>query len=357
MQKDYNGKFSGMSIAAFICSFFGCIGIAGIVLGIIDLTKKDGRKRGLAIAAIIIGAIMTIGSFAALGGSSDENKTTAEVDTVEENTMVADDTSTVAENKTEGSKEETPEESSKENTSDAGIELIAGETGEYGKELVLNEGTEFEDKTIGYFVPSGMYEVKNIGDHMTQVNVYKNEKKTTEEGWEEWADTNVELLDVNETKEMKVEEGYFFNIDEPSHILIKLLDSETSDDNSNTEVLREEFNSKLGETKPLWYESVLRDKTGNWRELVVYSNKAIDKDLACEYCKAYFNSDDEVHWVTNLNLKTVTRFNKSGNLLFVTTTEYRDGEENDANELGGGMKLDEFCVNLDTGELFSLEDE
>ena len=38
------GKVSGISIAAFICSFFGCIGLAGIVLGIIDLTKNDGRK-------------------------------------------------------------------------------------------------------------------------------------------------------------------------------------------------------------------------------------------------------------------------------------------------------------------------
>lgn len=103
---------------------------------------------------------------------------------------------------------------------DSSIELISGETGEYGKELILNKGTEFEDKTIGYFVDAGEYEVTNIGEKMTQVNVYKNETEVVD-GWEQWADGNVELIDVNETKNMTVEDGYFFNIDPPAHIKIK----------------------------------------------------------------------------------------------------------------------------------------
>lgn len=55
----YAGRFSKMSIVGFILSFFGCTSIAGVTLGIIDLLKKDGRKRGLAIAAIAIGGVIT----------------------------------------------------------------------------------------------------------------------------------------------------------------------------------------------------------------------------------------------------------------------------------------------------------
>ncbi len=126
---------------------------------------------------------------------------------------------------TQATVNEVAEEEAKDKTEIADdnkeIELKAGEIGEYGRELVLNEGTDSEDRTIGYFVPVGTYEVKNIGDKPTQVNVYKDEKNTTDEGWEEWADGKVELIDVNETKEMKVGEGYFFNIDAPAHISIK----------------------------------------------------------------------------------------------------------------------------------------
>ena len=42
--------------------------------------------------------------------------------------------------------------------------------------------------------------------------------------------------------------------------------------------------------------------------------------------------------------------------MFVTVKEYQDGEEHDAKVLGGGMQLDEFCVDLEKGELVSLDD-
>ncbi len=113
------------------------------------------------------------------------------------------------------------------------VEIVAGETGEFGRELVLNAGTDFEDKTIGYFVPIGLYEVTNLGDKPTQVNVYKNEKNVVD-GWEEWANGHVELLKPNETKEMNVEDGYFFNVDVPSHISVKWIG------NADVSVLSEE---------------------------------------------------------------------------------------------------------------------
>ena len=104
------------------------------------------------------------------------------------------------------------------------IELVAGEIGDYGQELALNAGTDLEDKTIGYFVPAGEYEVTNIGEYTNQVNVYKNEVAVVD-GWEEWTDGTVELLDVGETKIITVEDGYFINIDPPAHITIKLVDT------------------------------------------------------------------------------------------------------------------------------------
>lgn len=64
------------------------------------------------------------------------------------------------------------------------FELIAGEEGEYGKPFTYNEGTEFPKEVIEYFVPCGIYKITNIGDYMTQVNVYSDEIHITEEGWQ-----------------------------------------------------------------------------------------------------------------------------------------------------------------------------
>lgn len=46
---------SGLSIAAFILSFI--IAPLGLILGIVDLAKKSGRKKGLSIAAVILSAV------------------------------------------------------------------------------------------------------------------------------------------------------------------------------------------------------------------------------------------------------------------------------------------------------------
>lgn len=125
---------------------------------------------------------------------------------------------------------------------------------------------------------------------------------------------------------------------------------DSTEEITSTEDLREAFNSSLGETKPTWYSSVRNDSTGNWRELVVYSDKAIDEQLAIEYCNAYVESDSEVHFIVNLYLKTTTRISKMGNLIFVTVHEYVDGEEHDAKILPGGDVLDDFCVDIETGK-------
>jgi len=115
------------------------------------------------------------------------------------------------------------EESKTERISDdqKSIELIAGELGEYGKEIIMNEGNEFEEHLVVYYVPAGVYEVKNIGDNMTQATVYENFAKNKETGYDEYTDTgDISLLDKGEIGEIKVPEGWFIEIHEPSHILL-----------------------------------------------------------------------------------------------------------------------------------------
>lgn len=81
------GKSSGMSILAFVLSIFGCTAIISIVLAIIDLTKKDGRKKGFAIAAVVISGIWLLLAVAGMGGSKNTTKSeTATSQTTQETT-------------------------------------------------------------------------------------------------------------------------------------------------------------------------------------------------------------------------------------------------------------------------------
>lgn len=65
------GKNSKLAIVGFIMSFLGFFSIFGLAAGIIDLLKKDGRKKGFSIATICISAIMLIGSIGAAGAPKD----------------------------------------------------------------------------------------------------------------------------------------------------------------------------------------------------------------------------------------------------------------------------------------------
>ena len=203
-------------------SFFALVFLVAVVLAIVFLRKSSKLKKGgedntqaKKIGFISIGvAIIAFIVVGVTAPETDDSTTKEETKTeaVENTSDKKDNTDVVKEESTEN-----------EESSESVIVINADELGEYGQELILNENTDMPDKTIGYFVPEGKYEVTNKGDYPTQVNVYKNEKHVTEEGWEEWADGNVVLIKVGESAEIEVQDGYFVNVDAPAHIELKAI--------------------------------------------------------------------------------------------------------------------------------------
>ena len=77
-------------------------------------------------------------------------------------------------------------------------------------------------------------------------------------------------------------------------------------------------------------------------------------DYAVDYYKAYFESDDEIHFVVNFSLNTTTVIARYADYLDITIHEYVKGEEHDAKILGGGDVLKEYWVYIDSGEIVDL---
>lgn len=124
-----------------------------------------------------------------------------------------------------------------------------------------------------------------------------------------------------------------------------------SKDERQTE--KDDFNNSLGDTTPTFYKKVRNDTTENWRMLVCYSSENM-KDHIVDYYNAYAESDNEVHFIVNLYLKTTTVINNFGGELYVDVHEYVDKEEHDAKILGGGMLLESYTVNLSSGKISEI---
>ncbi len=98
-----------------------------------------------------------------------------------------------------------------------GITLDGTTISEYGKEMVLNEGSEFELKFIGYFLPSGTYTVTIIGDNKSvQITPYYDRIQVVD-NWQEFEtpDERPIVLFAGESKELKIEEGVFIKLSDP----------------------------------------------------------------------------------------------------------------------------------------------
>ncbi len=72
--KSKEGKVSGLSITALIFSILGCTFIVGVILAIIDLCVKDGRKKTCSIIALVISGLWIIIGVANMGNSDKPEK-------------------------------------------------------------------------------------------------------------------------------------------------------------------------------------------------------------------------------------------------------------------------------------------
>lgn len=104
----------------------------------------------------------------------------------------------------------------------------------------------------------------------------------------------------------------------------------------------------------LFSDSYNNDVTGNWRLARISENINIE-EYALDYYNNYFQSDDELHIIINFTLNTTTRISVIGNILDVSILEYVDKEEHDAKLACSGMLLNEYHVNIDSGEIEKIQ--
>lgn len=97
------------------------------------------------------------------------------------------------------------------------------------------------------------------------------------------------------------------------------------------------------------------DVTGNWRVTLISNNADISK-YAFSYYNKYFKSDKEIHFIVNYELNTTTSIkNLRAGFLDVTTYEYIEGEELDAEIIAGGMLYKEYFIYKDNGDIEEIQ--
>lgn len=114
-------KNSILGILALVFSVLGCTFLVGIILAIIDLCMKDGKKKTLSIIALVICGLWFVLALA-LGGSEPQTTDTAIATTEEATTEVATEVET--EEQTEAQTEVATEEAT---TEEATEEMTIGQ--------------------------------------------------------------------------------------------------------------------------------------------------------------------------------------------------------------------------------------
>lgn len=100
---------------------------------------------------------------------------------------------------------------------------------------------------------------------------------------------------------------------------------------------------------------VKNDTTKNWRLSKVYTDfDAVD--YALYYYNRYFQADSEIHAIINYSNNTTIRIKKTLDMLDVTVLSHIDGEENDAKILFGGDVIQDYMINIESGELVNIEE-
>ena len=165
---------------------------------------KKAKKKSSGLLTILLAVVI----FAILLGGN-KNKDQEKVPTATQTAVKAE---TATEAPTEAPTEVPAEQETKEPS--IVISINTDEAGEYGKELILNAGTETENKFIGYFLPAGTYNVSVFIGSTAQISVYKAEKEIVD-GWEEFpigGSQPVVLLSAEDKKTITVSDGEFVKI-------------------------------------------------------------------------------------------------------------------------------------------------
>lgn len=253
------------------------------------------------------------------------------------------------------------------------IELIAGELGIYGEEIIMNEGTDYEYSTIIYRIPDGTYNVTNMVDSEIQINLFFDNITVSEDGIEEWADGYSLFLDAGATEEIFVEPGYIITLDQPAHIILHLADVEAFDFNANYDELNDNIDAsediESAADKELLKESLTKeykieylgkvknDVTGLMRASK-YSSKDSQNKIALKYYKAFFEDSTEIHALINQDDNTIARIEKmDDNDLSVTIFSYTKNEEKDYDTIFGGEILSDYNILINSGKEEVLFDE
>lgn len=92
--------------------------------------------------------------------------------------------------------------------------------------------------------------------------------------------------------------------------------------------------------------TVPNDLTGKWR-IATCTSATVPETIIPEIFEAFRPEANEVFWIVNYGLKTTTRLNYfGGDIVYYSTLEYVEDEENDAKVLGGGMEYSYGQIDL-----------
>ena len=102
------------------------------------------------------------------------------------------------------------------------VSIQADTPNAYSEEIMINAGTEFEQKYFGYFLPAGDYMAQNMDTkHFSQISVLSRAIHKTEEGWEEATDANAYSFKEGETKQITIPDGdYYIKVVAPASFIL-----------------------------------------------------------------------------------------------------------------------------------------
>ena len=102
-------------------------------------------------------------------------------------------------------------------------------------------------------------------------------------------------------------------------------------------------------------KSINGDVTGKWRVAIIIDSSDLNAYVV-DFYRAYIKDSSELLGIVNHDLKTTTCVrNFLGDWLDISVHQYQPGEENNAKLLFGGKLLDNYWINVATGEINLLE--